>query len=66
MSLLLAPVGLEPVAIMENPSGFNINFILNSSDNGPLDYILMGKEIKYPGYTHVALEITDIESVSLE
>ena len=26
----------------------------------------MGKEIKYPGYTHVALEITDIESVALQ
>ena len=27
---LVGPVGPEPVAIMEHPSGVNINFILNA------------------------------------
>jgi lactoylglutathione lyase len=61
---LAGPVGPEPVAIMEHPSGVNINFILNASKNAPKNNILMGKETKYPGYTHIALEITDAESVS--
>jgi lactoylglutathione lyase len=61
---LAGPVGPEPAAIIEHPSGVNINFILNGSKDAPQNNILMGKEIKYPGYTHIALEITDAESVS--
>ena len=62
--LLAGPVGPEPAAIVEHPSGVNINFILNTSADAPLDNILMKKDMKYPGYTHVALEITDAKSVS--
>lgn len=61
---LAGPIGPEPVAIVEHPSGVNINFILNASDDAPANNILMEKEMKYPGYTHIALEITDAESVS--
>jgi lactoylglutathione lyase len=61
---LAGPVGPEPAAIIEHPSGVNINFILNASKDAPQNNILMGKEMKYPGYTHIALEITDAESVS--
>ena len=61
---IAGPVGPETAAIIEHPSGVNINFILNASKDAPENNILMGKEIKYPGYTHVALEITDAESVS--
>ncbi len=61
---LAGPVGPEPAAIVEHPSGVNINFILNASTDAPLDNILMQKEMKYPGYTHIALEITDAKSVS--
>ena len=61
---LAGPVGPEPAAIVEHPSGVNINFILNTSADAPLDNILMKKDMKYPGYTHVALEITDAKSVS--
>ncbi len=59
---LVGPIGPEPVAIMEHPSGVNINFILNA-DSGVTDNILMDSSKKYPGYTHMALEITDIESI---
>ncbi len=61
---LAGPVGPEPAAIVEHPSGVNINFILNASEDAPQDNILMKKDMKYPGYTHVALEITDAESAS--
>jgi len=59
---LLGPVGPEPVAIMEHPSGININFILNS-DSGIKENILMDVVDKHPGYTHVALDVTDIEAI---
>lgn len=61
---IVGPVGPEPVAIVEHPSGININLILNASKKAPINNILMEEEIKYPGYTHVALEITDAESAS--
>ncbi|MGF1769030.1 VOC family protein [Enterovibrio makurazakiensis] len=61
---IAGPVGPEPAAIVEHPSGININFILNASDDAPQDNILMQKDMKYPGYTHIALEITDADVVS--
>ena len=59
---LVGPVGPEPVAIMEHPSGVNINFILNASDDSDQN-LLMDIPEKHTGYTHVALEITDLGSV---
>ncbi len=59
---LVGPVGPEPVAIIEHPSGVNINLILNTSEEAPRKNILMEEPVKYPGYTHVALEISDIQS----
>ncbi|WP_298768735.1 VOC family protein [uncultured Shewanella sp.] len=56
------PVGPEPVAVMEHPSGININFILNASNDEPTN-ILMDIPQKYTGYTHIALEITDLDAV---
>ncbi|MDH3887773.1 MAG: VOC family protein [Gammaproteobacteria bacterium] len=59
---LIGPIGPEPVAIMEHPSGVNINFILNA-DSGITENILMDVPERYPGYTHMALDVTDIEAV---
>lgn len=58
---IAGPVGPEPVAIMEHPSGVNINFILNA-DPGCTENILMDTASKHTGYTHVALEVTSAES----
>ena len=58
---IAGPVGPEPVAIMEHPSGVNINFILNA-DVECKENILMGIPKKHTGYTHVALEVTSAES----
>jgi lactoylglutathione lyase len=60
---IAGPIGPEPVAIMEHPSGVNINFILNASKNALPINILMDVPEKHAGYTHIALEITDNESV---
>lgn len=59
---LIGPIGPEPVAIMEHPSGININFILNA-DSGIKENILMDITDKHPGYTHVALDVTDIKAI---
>lgn len=58
---IVGPIGPEPVAIMEHPSGVNINFILNASEATKLN-ILMDVPEKHTGYTHVALEVTDLQS----
>jgi lactoylglutathione lyase len=58
---IVGPIGPEPVAIMEHPSGVNINFILNA-DTKIEGNILMDVTDKYPGYTHVALDVNNIKS----
>ena len=57
------PMGPEPVAIMEHPSGVNINFILNASSDASPTNILMDETVKHAGFTHIALEITDVEGI---
>lgn len=59
---IVGPVGPEPVAIMEHPSGININFILNANSTIAHN-ILMDIPEKHPGYTHVAFTVSSIESV---
>jgi len=58
---ITGPVGPEPVAIMEHPSGININLIHNA-DSAIANNILMDVEEKYPGYTHLALDVKDIKA----
>jgi lactoylglutathione lyase len=60
---IIGPIGPEPVAVMEHLSGVNINFILNASNDASGDNILMDVPAKHTGYTHMALEISDRESV---
>lgn len=53
------PIGPEPVAILEHPSGLEINLVLNA----PLPRepnILMDVAEKHPGITHFALLCADI------
>lgn len=57
------PMGPEPVAIVEHPSGVNINFILNASPGASSTNVLMDESEKHTGFTHIALEITDAKAV---
>jgi len=59
---LVGPVGPEPVAIMEHPSGVNINFILNALTATDSN-VLMDEPVKKAGFTHVALEVNDMDAV---
>lgn len=62
---LEGPIGPEPVAIMEHPSGVNINFILNA-DSGIENNVLMDIKERHPEYTHIALDITDIVAIEVK
>ena len=59
---VVGPIGPEPVAILKHPSGVTINFILNA-DSGITNNILMDIPERHPGYTHMALDVTDIEAI---
>jgi len=45
----VGPVGPEPVAILDHPSGVELNLILNVPE-------------KHPGITHIALLVTDLDA----
>ena len=60
---IAGPIGPEPVAVVEHPSGVNINFILNASADASPTNLLMDASEKHTGFTHIALEITNVEAV---
>ena len=62
---VVGPVGPEPVAIMEHPSGININFILNA-DTDRTENVLMDITKRHTGFTHIALEVSNAESAKKE
>lgn len=53
------PIGPEPVAILEHPSGLEVNLILNAP-NASEPNVLMDVPEKHPGITHFALLCADI------
>jgi lactoylglutathione lyase len=53
------PIGPEPVAILDHPSGVEVNLILNAP-NASEPNILMDVPEKHPGITHFALLCPDI------
>jgi lactoylglutathione lyase len=62
---IIGPIGPEPVAIMEHPTGININFILNASVASTKN-ILMDIPEKHTGYTHIALEVNNLDALIQE
>lgn len=57
----IGPIGPEPVAILDHPSGAELNLVLNApSANSP--NILMDVPEKHPGITHIALLCPDIKA----
>jgi lactoylglutathione lyase len=53
------PIGPEPVAILEHPSGVELNLILNAPKPSEPN-VLMDVAEKHPGITHIALLCADI------
>lgn len=53
------PVGPEPVAILEHPSGLEINLILNAAESNEPN-VLMDVPVKHSGITHIALLCPDL------
>ncbi len=58
---VIGPVGPEPVAILKHPGGVEINLILNAG-NEEAPNVLMDVNEKHAGYTHVALQIRDVNA----
>lgn len=60
------PVYEDPndvVVILTNQDGLEINFIVNAADENKPHNILMDSDTKYPGYTHIALEVASYQDV---
>jgi lactoylglutathione lyase len=55
------PIGPEPVAILDHPSGLEVNLVLNAP-NASEPNILMDVPEKHPGITHFALLCPDIKA----
>ncbi|MEQ1880908.1 MAG: VOC family protein [Burkholderiales bacterium] len=55
----LGPIGPEPVAILEHPSGVEINLVLNAPTKQTPN-VLMDVPVKAPGITHLSLACPDI------
>jgi len=60
---VVGPVGPEPVAIMNHPSGACINLVLNADAESQTN-VLMDMPVKHPGYTHIALFVDDVERMA--
>jgi lactoylglutathione lyase len=55
----VGPVGPEPVAILDHPSGVELNLILNAPAAEAAN-VLMDGDGKPPGITHIALLCPDL------
>jgi lactoylglutathione lyase len=59
------PIGPEPVAILEHPSGLELNLVLNARIASEPN-ILMDVAEKHAGITHFALLCSDISAAKLK
>ena len=50
----------DPVAVVENNAGVELNLVFNANDDNGGDNILMDVDTKYPGFTHVAFRVDSI------
>lgn len=57
------PLGPEPVAILEHPSGIELNLVLNATAAQEPN-VLMDVPEKHPGITHFSLRCPDITAAA--
>jgi lactoylglutathione lyase len=57
------PIGPEPVAILEHPSGLELNLVLNAPQ-ASVPNVLMDLPERHPGITHFALLCPDIAAAT--
>jgi lactoylglutathione lyase len=56
------PIGPEPVAVLHNETGIELNLILNAPSADEPN-VLMDVPVKHAGITHIALLVRDLETV---
>jgi lactoylglutathione lyase len=63
---LVGRSGVEPVVILQNGQGVEINLIVNGASGPEPSNILMDVPEKHPGYTHVALVVASMDETVAE
>ena len=58
--------GPEPVAILRNQAGIELNLILNGVPHESVRNVLLDAPAKWAGYTHMALQVASIEEAEAE
>jgi catechol 2,3-dioxygenase-like lactoylglutathione lyase family enzyme len=56
----MGPAGPEPVAILKNAAGVEINLVLNAAPQAETN-VLMDVDVKHPGHTHIALFVDSLD-----
>jgi lactoylglutathione lyase len=58
--------GNDPVAVVKNDDGVELNLVFNATDTNSGDNILMDISTKYPGFTHIAFRVDSVlETVNI-
>jgi len=50
----------EHVVVLQHPSGLELNLLDSADDNNQGRNVLMDEAVRYPGVTHIALQVSDV------
>jgi lactoylglutathione lyase len=54
---------VERVVVLHHASGIEINLLDSANDTNEGNNILMDEDLRYPGFTHLAISVRDIDHV---